>query len=66
MAPIKQKHIRGNQSPSMNKDIHKAIMTRARLRNRFLKEPIQKCYGSLNVNCIKDNKNFWMVVKSNF
>ena len=39
MAPIKQKHIRGNQSPVVNKDIHKAIMTRTRLRNRFLKEP---------------------------
>ena len=39
MAPIKQKHIRGNQSPFMNKDIQKAIMTRTRLRNRFLKEP---------------------------
>ena len=41
MTPIKQKHIRGNQSPFMNKDIHKAIMTRTTLRNRFLKEPIQ-------------------------
>ena len=40
MAPLKQKHIRTNQSPFMNKDIHKAIMTRTRLRNRFLKEPI--------------------------
>ena len=39
MAPTKQKHIRGNQSPFMNKDIHKVIMTRTRLRNRFLKEP---------------------------
>ena len=39
MAPIIQKHIRGNQSPFMNKDIHKTIMTRTRLRNRFLKEP---------------------------
>ena len=36
--PIKQKHIRGSQSPFMNKDIHKAIMTRTSLRNRFLKE----------------------------
>ena len=41
MAPIKQKHIRGNQSPFMNKDIHKAIMTRTTLINRFLKEPTQ-------------------------
>ena len=39
MAPIKQKHIRGNQSPFLNKYIHKAIMTITRLRNRFLKEP---------------------------
>ena len=40
IAPIKQKQIRGNQSPVMNKGIHKAIMTRVRLRNRFVKEPI--------------------------
>lgn len=38
MTPIKQKYIRGNQSPVMNKDIHRAIRTRTRLRNRFLKE----------------------------
>ena len=88
MAPIKQKRIRGNQSPFMNKDIHKVIMTRTRLRNRFLKEPTQmnrlaykkqrnycvslmrqskkQYYGSLNVNHITDNKNFWRVVKPNF
>ena len=88
MAPIKQKHTRGNQSPFMNKDIHKAIMTRTRLRNRFLKEPTQmnrlaykkqrnycvslmrqskkQYYGSLNVNHLTDNKNFWRVVKPNF
>ena len=88
MTPVKQKHIRGNQSPFMNKDIHKAIITRTRLRNRFLKEPTQmkrlaykkqrnycvslmrqnkkQYYGSLNVNHITDNKNFWRVVKPNF
>ena len=26
----------------------------------------KQCYGSLNVNCITDNKNFWRVVKPNF
>ena len=36
---IKEKPIRGNQSPFMNKDFHKARMTKTRLRNRFLKEP---------------------------
>ena len=41
MAPIKQKHIRGNQSSFTNKDIHRAILARARLRNRFLKETTQ-------------------------
>ena len=62
----------------MNKDIHKAIMTRTRLRNSFLKEPTEmnrlaykkqrkkRYYGSLNVNHLTDNKNFWRVVKPNF
>ena len=41
--PIKQKSIRGNQFHFMNKDIynkhiHKVILTRTRLKNRFLKE----------------------------
>ena len=88
MAPIKQKCIRGNQSPFMNKDIPKVIMTRTRLRNRFLKEPIEmnrlaykkqrtycvslmrqskkQYYGSLHVNHLTDNKNFWRVIKPNF
>ena len=39
IVPMKQKYIKCNQSPFLNKDIHKAIMTRTRLRNRFLKEP---------------------------
>ena len=39
VAPIKQKHIRDSQSPFMNKDIHKTMMTRTRLRNLFLKKP---------------------------
>ena len=37
MAAIKQKQ-RDNQYLFMNKDIHKAVITRTRLRNRFLKE----------------------------
>ena len=55
MAPIKQKHIRGNQSPFMNKDIHKAIMTRTRLRNRFLKEPTQ-----MNRLARKKQRNYYV------
>ena len=53
MAPTKQKHIRSNQFPFINKDIHKAIMTRTRLRNRFLKEPIP-----MNRLAYKKQKNY--------
>ena len=69
----------------MSKDIHKAIVTRTRFTNRFLKEPTPinklayekqrnyyvscnawKYFASLNINRIRDNKNFWRVVKPNF
>ena len=36
-APVKQKYVRANQSPFINKAINKAIMNRSRLRNRYLK-----------------------------
>ena len=37
-APLKQKYVKANNSPFMNKTILKAIMKRTRLRNRFLKD----------------------------
>ena len=36
-APIKRKYIRANEAPFMVKDLHKAIMKRSKLRNKFLK-----------------------------
>ena len=36
-APCKQKHVRRNQLPFMNKTLLQEIMTRTRLRNKFLK-----------------------------
>ena len=36
-APCKQKHVRGNHFTFMNKTLSNEIMTRTRLRNRFLK-----------------------------
>ena len=36
-APRKTKYVRANNSPFMNKNISKAIMTRSRLRNTFLR-----------------------------
>ena len=37
-APCKQKLIRANESPFMNKHLKKSIMSRSRLRNKFLKD----------------------------
>ena len=36
-APIKRKYVRANEAPFMTKELHKAIMKRSRLRNKFLK-----------------------------
>ena len=35
-APIKQRYVRANQAPFINKTINKEIMKRSRLRNKFL------------------------------
>ena len=37
-APMKEKYVRGNQAPFMNKSILKVIMARNRLLNKFRKE----------------------------
>ena len=34
--PIKKKYVRANEAPFMTKELHKAIMKRSRLRNKFL------------------------------
>ena len=39
----------------MNKDIHKAVMNRTRLRNRFLKEPTQ-----MNRLAYKKQRNYYV------
>ena len=36
--PIKKKYLRANQGEFMSKELNKAIMTRSRLRNKYLKE----------------------------
>ena len=41
-APCKQKLIRANESPFMNKHLKKSIMSRSRLRNKFLKEKTEE------------------------
>ena len=36
-APIKKKYIQANEAPFMTKNLHKEIMKRSRLRNKYLK-----------------------------
>ena len=36
-APLKKKYIRANEAPFMTKELHKAIMKRSKLRNKFRK-----------------------------
>ena len=37
-APMKQKYLRANEGRFMTKDLHKVIMERSRLRNKFLRD----------------------------
>ena len=41
-APIKKKYARGNQMPFMTKNLSKAIVTRSRLRNKYLKHKTEE------------------------
>ena len=52
-APIKKRYIRKNQGPFMNKTLQKAVMTRSRLRNKFLKNETQS-----NETAYKKQRNY--------
>ena len=87
-APHYKKYARANQAPFLRKEINREIMTRSRLRNKFLRcrsdenkkaynEQRNRCvklvksarkahYSNLSMKDVKDNKNFWKIVKSLF
>ena len=65
-APIKQRYVRENQTPFINKTINKEIMKRSRLRNKFLntKSDIdRKAYNKQRNLCVslirREKKNFF-------
>ena len=65
-APMKEKYMRANKSPFMNKSLHKAVMTRSRLRNKFLKNPSnanKMNYTKYRIYCTglfkKEKKSFY-------
>ena len=54
-APRKAKHTRGNQIPFMTKVLSKNVMTRSRLRNKYLKnndEENRKLYAKQRNYCV--------------
>ena len=58
--PIKKKYIRTNEAPFMSKQLHKTIMERSRLRNKFLKhrtDTNKKNYSTQRNICKKLLKN---------
>ena len=64
--PIKKKFIRANEAPLMTRKLKKAIMIRSRLRNTFLKHPInenKKKYRKQRNFCVgllrKEKKNYF-------
>ena len=63
-APLKKRFFRGNQAPFMNKELRKAIYTRSRLRNIFLKAPRKKIkrstkYKGINVSLKNSIKKYF-------
>ena len=52
-APIKQKVIRGNNAPFMNKTLSQEFMHRSKLKNRYHKNPTEK-----NRIAYKKHRNF--------
>ena len=45
--PIKEKMIRGNNAPFMNKTLSKSIMTRSQLKNKYHKSPTERQQAAL-------------------
>ena len=45
-APLKEKQIKGNHTPFMDKELSKAIMEKSKTRNKYLKWPSRENYVS--------------------
>ena len=51
---MKRKYIRANKAPFMTKELHKAIMKRLKLRNKFLKNK-----NKINRDNYKVQRSYW-------
>ena len=66
-APIKRKYIRANEAPFMTKYLHKAIVKRSKLRNKFLKSRdlsnTKRIYfNNFDIRKVTDNRTFCKTV----
>ena len=59
-APMKQKVVRGNNAPFMNKTLSKAFMHRTKLKNRYYKSPTND-----NKTAYKKHRNFCVSLVKN-
>ena len=70
-APLKTKTIRGNQAPFMNKNLSKVIMTKSRIRNKYLKWPSREnflAFKSIKNKCnnlLKKSKKKYFLENAN-
>ena len=58
-APLKKKIVRGNHAPFITRDLRKAIYTRSKLRNKFIKNPTEvneKLYKRQRNECVLTRK----------
>ena len=78
-APVTTKKVRANNHQFMTKALRKAIMTRSRLKNaylktkkqrnfcsKFLKKTKSEYFRNLNIKDLNDNKRFWKKIKPCF
>ena len=70
--PLKKKTVRGNHAPFVSEGLRKAIYTRSRFRNRFLKNPDEinsKLYKQQRNKCVsiqrKSIQNYFSNITSN-
>ena len=63
--PLKKRYIRYNHKPFINNEISKAIMTRSRLRNRFLKKEVKKIenyFGNRKISAFNFCENLKRII----
>ena len=63
--PLKKRYLRHNHKPFINNEISKAIMTRSRLRNRFLKKEVKKIenyFGNREISAFKICENLKRII----